>query len=50
LDLYKKPPRPVGTPPKEGKCKKIIIYNGTPEVIVKIKKNYTSQFLKKELF
>jgi excinuclease UvrABC ATPase subunit len=39
----------VGTPPKEGKCKKIIIFNGTPEEIVRNKKSHTAQFLRKEL-
>ena len=44
-----KPPRPLGTPPNEGKAEEQLIAKGTPEEIIKIKKSYTAQFLKKEL-
>jgi excinuclease ABC subunit A len=32
-----------------GKANRIIVVNGTPEEIIKNKKSYTAQFLKKEL-
>jgi len=32
-----------------GKAERIIVTKGTPEEIIKIKKSYTAQFLKKEL-
>jgi hypothetical protein len=35
IEFTQKPPHPTGTPPKEGKCKKIIAYKGKPEEIVK---------------
>jgi excinuclease ABC subunit A len=39
----------MGTPPKEGKTNSTNVDKLTPEEIIKNKKSYTAQFLKKEL-